>query len=123
MATEPATTWLPAIGNGDFTTGSANTLADASANTLADASSNSLVDSGVTFNQIYATTWGSGSETAQNPVWLDPNQGEFVTIARSNIATNSGNLIITNAGSFIVTGISQFNAIPATVWVSSEGTQ
>ena len=123
MANEPATTWLPAIGNGDFTTGSADTLADAAADTLVDASGNSLVDSGVTFNQMAATVWGSGSETYQTPVWLDPNEGEFATIAASNIATNSGNLLVTNGGSFIVTGTSQFNAIPATVWSSSEGTQ
>lgn len=63
MATEPATTWLPAIGNGDFTTGSASTLADASANLLADASGNNLVDSGVTFNQIPSTVWQSSNGT------------------------------------------------------------
>ena len=63
MANEPATTWLPAIGNGEFTTGSAETLADAAANTLVDASGDSLVDSGVTFNQMAATVWTDSEGT------------------------------------------------------------
>lgn len=63
MANEPQTTWLPAIGNGEYNNTGIETIADASGKTLADAASNLLVDSGVTFSQIPATVWTDSEGT------------------------------------------------------------
>lgn len=57
MTNLPATNWNPPDGNGQFTTGTAQSIVDPSNVSLVDPSAVQIVDSGVTFTQVPQTTW------------------------------------------------------------------
>jgi hypothetical protein len=116
---EPVTTWSGV--NGEFTNGSANTIADPSGVLLADPSGVLLADTGETFTTEPATVWGNGTETYSKPNWVHPNiEGEFTVVGNLLFVTNDGKNIITNDGKNLVTTTQQFVPVAATVWSQND---